>query len=46
MIRAAAETFSVVPRIGSGGQSLLHDKVGRVYTPIKTPRTLIENEHM
>src|ERR1035437_689465 len=44
MIKVSAETFSVVPRVGSEGRSLLHDKIHKVFTPIKTTLTLIEDE--
>jgi hypothetical protein len=44
MIRVAAETFSVVPRIGSVGESMYDNKIREVYTPIKTTLTLIEDE--
>ena len=44
MIRVAAETFSVIPRAGSEGRSLLHDKIHKVFTPIKTTLTLVEDE--
>ena len=44
MIRVAAETFPVVPRIGSEGQSLTRAKIGNVFMPIKTTLTLIEDK--
>ncbi len=44
MIRVAAETFQVVPHAGSEGRSLLHNKISKVFTPIKTTITLIEDE--
>lgn len=44
MIRVAAETFPVVPRIGSEGRSILHSKVSNVFMPIKTTLTLIEDQ--
>ena len=43
MIRVAAETFAVMPRVGSEGRSLLHDKIRRVFTPIKTTLTLVDD---
>ena len=45
MLYAAAETFSVTPKAGSEGQSLLHAKAGRVFSPLKTTVTLIRDDH-
>ena len=44
MIRVAAETFSVTPRLGSEGDFLSKEKVSSVYGPLKTTITLIEDE--
>jgi hypothetical protein len=44
MIRVAAETFSVVPRVGSLEESMFDDKIRKVYTPIKTTLMFIEDD--
>lgn len=44
MIRVAAETFPVVPRVGAEGRSVLHSKIGKVFTPIKNTLTFIEDD--
>jgi len=44
MIKVAAETIEVLPKAGTEGRSLLHSKVLKVYTPIKTTITLIEDD--
>ncbi len=46
MIRVAAETFPVVPRIGAEGRSVLHSKISKVFTPIRNTLTLIEDDQM
>jgi hypothetical protein len=45
VLYAAAETFSVTPKTGSEGESLLHAKVGTIFGPLKTSVTLIRDEH-
>jgi hypothetical protein len=44
MLYAAAETFSITPKAGSEGESLLHAKVSAVFGPIKTTVTLIRDD--
>lgn len=44
MLHAAAETFSVVPQVGGGGQSLINAKVGAVFSPIKSTLTFIKSD--
>ncbi len=43
-MRVAAETFSITPKIGSKGDPLTRAKVSKVYSPLKTTITLIEDE--
>jgi hypothetical protein len=44
MLHVAAETFSVTPKIGCEGQSLIHAKAGVVLGPLKTTVTLIRDD--
>jgi len=43
MIRLPQNVFRLCRASAAGGQSILHDKVHKVYTPIKTTLTLIED---
>lgn len=43
-MKVAAETFAIMPRLGSEGRSLTAAKVERVFSPLKTTVTLIESD--
>ena len=44
MIRVAAETFSITPRLGTEGDAFSREKISAVYSPLKTTIFLIEDE--
>lgn len=43
MLHAAAETFEVLPRLGSEGRTLLGHKTGQVFTPLKSSLVLLDD---
>lgn len=45
MMQAAAETFSILPKPGSEGESLVQAKVAAVFSPLKTTLLLIRDAH-